>query len=141
MTDSVVSCSAAGAWMRWATDGMTMAATETSSITVMPRARELSRVCVPCLRPPTTKHSPSTRSRFARIEPMRAAWTTATRPALSANSEMNSSGRLPSADCRTPVAPGPNRSPSCSTDRPTRAASRATAAAAAANASSAPPPA
>ena len=28
MTDSVVSCSAAGAWMSWATDGITMAATD-----------------------------------------------------------------------------------------------------------------
>ena len=43
--------------------------------------------------------------------------------------QMNSSGRLPSADCSTPVAPGPNRSPSCSTERPTSEASRHTAAA------------
>ncbi len=43
--------------------------------------------------------------------------------------QMNSSGRLPSADWSTPVAPGPNRSPSCSTDRPTSTASRLIAAA------------
>ena len=41
--------------------------------------------------------------------------------------QMNSSGRLPSADWRTPVAPGPKRSPSCSTERPTSDASRHTA--------------
>ena len=43
--------------------------------------------------------------------------------------QMNSSGRLPSADCSTPVAPGPKRSPSCSTDSPTSAASTLIAAA------------
>ena len=40
---------------------------------------------------------------------------------------MNSSGRLPSADWSTPVAPGLNRSPSCSTERPTSEASKVTA--------------
>ena len=48
--------------------------------------------------------------------------------------QMNSSGRLPSADWSTPVAPGPNRSPSCSTERPTTEASRQTAAAETTNA-------
>jgi hypothetical protein len=43
---------------------------------------------------------------FARIEPMTAEVATCSRPARSANSAMNSSGRLPSALCRTPVAPG-----------------------------------
>src|SRR3954454_6468683 len=41
--------------------------------------------------------------------------------------QMNSSGRLPRADWSTPVAPGPKRSPSCSTERPTSEASRQTA--------------
>ena len=53
--------------------------------------------------------------------------TSATKPALSANSAMNSSGRLPSTDCSTPVAPGPKRSPNYSTERPTSAASKVTA--------------
>jgi hypothetical protein len=66
--------------------------------------------------------------KFDRIEPMIAAWTTATRPACNAKKPMNSSGRLPRALWRTPVAPGPKRSPSCSTLRPTTEASSATAA-------------
>ena len=74
---------------------------------------------------------------FDRIEPMIAAWTTAISPALSAKKPMNSSGRLPSALWRTPVAPGPNRSPSCSTLRPTTDASSATASADTPNASTA----
>ncbi len=64
---------------------------------------------------------------------MMAACTTASRPAWSAKKPMNSSGRLPSALCSTPVAPAPNRSPSCSTLRPTSEASMATATAATAN--------
>src|SRR4051794_29776335 len=35
MTDSAVSCDSAGAWMRCATDGITIAATDTRSMTVM----------------------------------------------------------------------------------------------------------
>ena len=42
----------------------------------------------------------------------------------------NNSGRLPSEDCRTPVALGPSRSPNASTERPTRDASVASATAA-----------
>ena len=49
---------------------------------------------------------PETSSRLARIEPTIAAWTTVIRPWRRAKMPMNSSGRLPSALCRTPVAPG-----------------------------------
>ena len=48
---------------------------------------------------------------------------------------MNSSGRLPSALCSTPVAPAPSRSPRRSTLRPTSDASSATAPAEVKNAS------
>ena len=65
--------------------------------------------CVPCRNPPTRNASPRTSRVLARIEPISADWTTTTSPAWSAKIEMNSSGRLPSADWRTPVAPGPNR--------------------------------
>ena len=63
------------------------------------------------------------------MDPISAALTTSIRPARSAKMQMNSSGKLPNADWSTPVAPGPNRSPSCSTDRPTSAARMPTAAA------------
>ena len=43
------------------------------------------------------------------------------------NRMTNSSGRLPSAVCRRPVALGPSRSPSASTEQPTRDASAASA--------------
>src|SRR5437764_474951 len=57
---------------------------------------------------------------------MTAACTTSISPERSAKKHTNSSGRLPSADWRTPVAPEPNRSPRLSTLRPTSAASRDT---------------
>src|SRR5664280_2208693 len=88
--------------------------------------------------PPTKNARPMTSSRLPRIEPMSADWTTVMRPALSANRAMNSSGRFPSADCSAPVAPGPKRSPSCSTDRPTSEASTATAPAEATNGTTVP---
>ena len=62
---------------------------------------------VPFLRPPAKNASPRTSRLLPRIEPISAVWVRTTRPSWRANNEMNSSGRLPSADCRTPVAPGP----------------------------------
>ena len=66
---------------------------------------------------------------MARIEPMSAVWTTTTSPARSAKKPMKSSGRLPSADCTTPVVACPRRGPRWSVAAPTRNASaeRATA--------------
>src|SRR3954468_15313024 len=49
----------------------------------------------------------------------------------------NNSGRLPSADCSTPVAPGPSHSPTCSVACPTNVASAASATAETANVSTA----
>ena len=83
--------------------------------------------CVPCRSPPTRSASPRTSRVLARIEPISAVWTTTTSPAWSAKIEMNSSGRLPSADWRIPVAPGPNRWPSWSVPCPIRTASVASA--------------
>src|SRR5665811_2034234 len=120
MSDNVFSCFEAGVCRKWARDGRTRAATDRTISTMMLRARSESSFWVPCLSPPTTKHNPRTNNKLARIDPMRAALTTSTKPARSANNAMNSSGKLPRADCSTPVAPGPNRSPSCSTERPTR---------------------
>ena len=81
----------------------------------------------PCLRPPVRKASPSTSRLFASTEPIRADCTTATSPSCSAKIAMNSSGRLPSADCRTPVAPCPRRLPNWSVPSPTSEASPASA--------------
>ena len=58
---------------------------------------------------------------------MIAASTTVTRPSRNAKMQTNSSGRLPSALWTTPVAPDPSRSATCSTLRPTSAASAASA--------------
>ena len=65
----------------------------------------LPNLCDPWRRPPARKASPSTSSVLARIEPMSAERTTSTRPACRAKTPMKNSGRLPRADCRTPVAP------------------------------------
>ena len=54
---------------------------------------------------------------FASTEPTSAALTTLTRPSLSANRQMKSSGRFPSADWTAPAAPEPSREPSCSVAR------------------------
>ena len=121
------SCSEAGACTSCAIDGIAMAVTDRTISTRMVRTWAEPSFCDPCLSPPTRNANPSTSSRLARMEPISAARTTSTSPALSAKMQMNSSGRLPSADCSTPVAPGPNRSPSCSTARPTSEASTVTA--------------
>jgi hypothetical protein len=140
IVESTSSCGAAGEWTYEAAEGTTIAATDRIISTVTLRARSESRFCGPCFSPPTMNERPMTRSRLPRMEPIRAARTTSTSPAFRANSEMNSSGRLPRPDCNTPVAPGPNRLPSCSTDRPTSVARSATESAAHARAATAPPP-
>ena len=68
---------------------------------------------------PATITSPSTSRALANSEPRIAVWATTTSPALSANRTTNSSGRLPSVDCASPVAAGPKRSPTCSVARDT----------------------
>src|SRR3954469_6926064 len=129
ITEKVTSCASAGVCSQWVNDGRAQAETDSSIRTTMVRARAEPSCWVPFLSPPTRKARPRTSSRLARIEPTRAARTTSTSPALSEKMQMNSSGRLPSADWSTPVAPGPKRSPSCSTERPTSDARRQTAAA------------
>ena len=135
--DSALTCGAAGLCEYHATLGRTSAAVASARSTHVSRARDFSKVWVPCLIPPTTNAAPRTSSRLASIEPMIANWTTVSRPARSAKNAMNSSGRLPNALWSTPVAPAPNRSPNCSTLRPTSEASRATAMAELTNASTA----
>ena len=137
MIENVFSWAMAGVWRPCASDGIAMAETESSISTAIVRARSESSRCGPCLRPPTRNASPRTNRRLASTEPISAALTTSTRPARSAKMQMNSSGRLPSADWSTPVAPGPNRSPSCSTLRPTSVASSVTATAETTNAATA----
>ena len=78
-------------------------------------------------RAPTTITAPSTSSALANSEPMIDVWATTTSPARSAKSTTNSSGRLPSVDCSTPVTPGPNRSPTCSVAKLTTCARPASA--------------
>ena len=121
--------------------GIASEATASTSTIAMLRTGAASNVSVPCRRPPARKASPSTSRLLPRIEPMSAVWTRTTRPSRSANSEMNSSGRLPSADWRTPVRPGPNRLPSWSVPSPTSAASAASVTAARMNTATSEPPA
>ena len=73
--------------------------------------RSAPKRLAPCRRPPTKNARPSTSRLLARIEPMSAVWTTTTRPAWSAKIEMNSSGRLPRADWRTPGRARPEPMP------------------------------
>jgi hypothetical protein len=80
---------------------------------------------------------PSTSSALAKIEPMIDVCATTTCPLFSAKMTMNSSGRLPSVDCSTPVTAGPNDSPTCSVENDTTYASPASATVAAANAGTA----
>jgi hypothetical protein len=79
--------------------------------------------CVPFFNPPNSNAKPNTNNEFANIEPTNAACTTLSNPAFKANMHTNNSGKLPNADCNTPVAPGPMRLPSWSVAWPTFIAS------------------
>lgn len=83
------------------------------------------KTCVPLRKPPTKRAIPNTKTEFPKIDPINAAYTTATRPALSAKMQTNNSGRLPKADCKIPVAAGPNLLPNCSVASPTIIANNA----------------
>jgi hypothetical protein len=74
---------------------------------------------------PATIASPRTSSAFANSEPRIDVWAMTVSPAESAKQTMNSSGRLPSVDCRTPVTAGPKREPTDSVPTPTTQASPA----------------
>ena len=140
-TLSAAGCAAAGVCSHAASVGTASAATASIvSVTVI-RGASLAKRWVPFLSPPTSSASPSTSSELARIEPTSAACTTCTSPARSAKMQTNSSGRLPSADCSTPVAPGPMRLPSCSVPCPTIIASSDSAAAHATKPTTGPAPA
>ena len=69
-------------------------------------------------RAPATIASPSTSSALAKSEPRIDVCATTISPAESEKSTMNSSGRLPSVDCSTPVTAGPNRAPTDSVATP-----------------------
>ena len=88
-----------------------IAAASTLNVAII-RARGESNRCVPFRTPPATKAMPSTSTLLAMTEPTSANWTTSTSPSRSANSAMNSSGRLPSADWITPATDEPARLPS-----------------------------
>ena len=92
-------------------------------------------------RAPTTMTSPRTSSALAKIEPRIDVCATTVSPAPSANRTTNSSGRLPSVDCSSPVTPGPKRSPTCSVANETTQARPARATVAIPKASSADAPA
>ena len=72
---------------------------------------------------PTTRTKPSTSSAVANSDPTIALWATTRSPLFSANSTTNSSGRLPSVACRSPVAAGPMCPPTCSVENDTIQAS------------------
>jgi hypothetical protein len=70
-------------------------------------------------------------------EPMIDVWATTTSPSRRAKTTTNSSGRLPSVDCMSPVAAGPKRWPTCSVENETMWARPASATVAIAKASTA----
>ena len=117
---------------------MTMMKTQTISSVAVSLGSRLWKRISPSLdrRAPTTITRPSTSSALASSEPMIDVWATTVWPARSAKMTMNSSGRLPSVDCSTPVIAGPNRSPTCSVENDTTYASPASATVATPNASS-----
>ena len=110
--ESPTSWVAAGAWSADVRLGSSRTPTDTSISVMSSRADGAENVCVPWRKPPTTKASPRTSRMLARIEPMTAEVATWSSPARRAKSAMKSSGRLPSALCSTPVAPGFIRSES-----------------------------
>ena len=117
---SVRPWASAGAWNACASVGTErITAASVASVAII-RARGESNRCVPLRIPPTRNAMPSTSTLFAMIEPISAVCTTRTSPSCSANSEMKSSGMLPSADWTTPAADDPTRPPSCSVAPPTR---------------------
>src|SRR2546421_2234598 len=119
------SCLDAGVCKKYTRVGKMSADTDSSASVAIMRGTSEAKRCVPWRKPPTKKASPSTSRLFPRIEPTSAAWITAISPLRSAKYPTKSSGKLPSEDCNTPVAPGPRCEPSCSVPMPTRAASSA----------------
>ena len=78
-------------------------------------SRGWKRITPPSLaREPAMMTRPSTSSAFANRLPRIEVCATTTSPAFSAKMTTNSSGRLPSVDCRKPVSPGPTWWPSAS---------------------------
>ena len=126
-TLSPSSCPAAGVCSPEVSVGIINAATASNVRLAIIRGACAVKCCVPFRRPPTKNASPSTNKLFPRIEPTIADCTTSISPARKAKIPTKSSGKLPSADCNTPVAPDPRRSPTCSVAWPTSAASRASA--------------
>src|SRR5665648_234761 len=139
-TDKTPSWPAAGVCSASVRVGTASAKTARTSISASVRDRSVENFCRPCLSPPATNASPRTRRTLDRTDPTMAARTTSYRPAWRAKMHTKSSGRFPSADWTTPVAPAPRRSPSASTARPTRVASSARATALTAKGSSGPAP-
>src|SRR5205814_3855526 len=82
ITDSVVSCRPAGRWTYAARLGTTSADVATTSSAQVVRARPEWNSCGPLRSPPTRNARPSTSRALPSTEPMTAACTTATRPAL-----------------------------------------------------------
>ena len=79
-----------------------------SSVEVSIGSRCLNRITPSgAARAPTTITTPSTSSALAKIEPMIDVCATTVSPSRSAKITTNSSGRLPSVDCSTPVTDGP----------------------------------
>ena len=121
------SCPAAGVCSPAVSVGIIIAATASKVRLAIIRGACAGKCWVPCRRPPAKNASPSTNRLFPRIEPTIAACTTSINPARKAKIPTKSSGKLPSADCNTPVAPEPRRSPTCSVAWPTSAARSASA--------------
>ncbi len=106
-----------------------------SSVAVSLGSRLLNRITWSDSRKaPAMITRPSTSSALTRIDPRIAVCATTSSPALSANRTTKNSGRFPSVACSSPVAPGPNRWPSCSVANDTSQATAASASAAMMNA-------
>ena len=84
-----------------------MKTASSSSVAVSFGSRAWKRITPsPAWRDPAMIVRPSTSSAFANSDPRIDVWATTISPAASENSTMNSSGRLPSVDWRTPVDGG-----------------------------------
>ena len=88
-------------------DGMSMASTASTSRMALRLAPRLSKDCLPCRNPPTTKEKPMTSSRLPRIDPVMEALTSSSSPARMATMVMISSAALPRVAFSKPPMRGP----------------------------------
>ncbi len=104
-------------------DGIARAMRAMSSWLAFCPATTRLKLCLPFLRPPSSKLAPSTSSRLPRIDPVMEAFTKSSSPSRMATIVMISSAALPSVALSRPPMRGPVRSASISVLSPMRPAS------------------